>query len=290
MLFRLPKYTYYGNLLQFLSVALVVHCGLSNIKEFSPISHLVEAFLASYLHSCYRHCKWLLLRFEMSPSGRWVLQQILSNLWCFPSNARCNRYKWYQKIKNKQTKELPGLLPCLWQWQVLQAEQMEVTGKCWCFMEVLADCNYLWSKDFLTRKSTFIFNSDKWIFLPGIWLIALNCANFGILPQTAVELQHSLCEKASSSFPVASATCSGSQTPSDNVLCSLSPSCSRFHAYSSHPPVIYFQGNGCSFFCNIFSHLYLPWNVGPELCILFWFAIACSGFISAHRRLQLGLT
>lgn len=65
-----------------------------------------------------------------------------------------------------------GLLTCLWQWQVLQAEQKEVTRECWYFVEVFADCNYLWSKDFLTRNNTFIFDSNERIFLPGIWLIA----------------------------------------------------------------------------------------------------------------------
>lgn len=45
------KYTYYGSKLEFLSVALVVHCGLNNGKDFSPLSHLFEAFLAIFLHS-----------------------------------------------------------------------------------------------------------------------------------------------------------------------------------------------------------------------------------------------
>lgn len=53
------------------------------------------------------------------------------------------------------------------------------------------------------------------------------------------------------------------------------------------PQLFIFRANGYSFFCNWFSHLYLPWNGGPELCILFWFA--CSGSISASWKLQLGL-
>lgn len=154
--------------------------------------------------------------------------------------------------------------------------------KCCFCTEMFADRSYLWSKDFLTRNNTFIFNSAKWIFLPGNWLIAFwTVQTLASSHKLLWNFSIYCVRNPSPSFPVASATCSGLQTPSDNVLCSLSSSCSRLHAHSSHPhpPQLFiFRVNGYSFFCNIFSCLYLPWHGGPELCVLFWFAIACSGF------------
>lgn len=57
MLHSLLKYIYYGTMLQFLSVALVVHYGLNHGKDFRPLSHLVAAFLAIFLHSYHGPCK-----------------------------------------------------------------------------------------------------------------------------------------------------------------------------------------------------------------------------------------
>lgn len=56
MLYSLLKYTYYGNILQFLSVTLVLHYGFI-MGKILALSHLVEAFLAIFLHSYHEPCR-----------------------------------------------------------------------------------------------------------------------------------------------------------------------------------------------------------------------------------------
>lgn len=275
-----------GILLQILSIALVVHSGLSNRKDFSPLSHLVGAF-------------WLAVSIP-------IIETVDDSCWglkCYPVGDKMYFSKclvafgvflqiWHvmdindtKTIKNKQTKELPGFVTlslAVRSCRQSKRRWQESAGVSQKSLQTASICGpkTFWPEitpSFLIAPNGFFFQELGW-FLSELCKLRqppTNCCETSafIVWENLPFLPCSICHL----LRVA------------NTLrqCSLLPffilfktSCTQFPP--SHPQLFIFRANGCSFFCNIFSHLYLPWKGGPELCILFWFAIAFSGLISAH--------
>lgn len=168
------------------------------------------------------------------------------NIIAFGVFFKCRKYK---EEADQRASLLIPLFLTVGSLQVLQEEHKKRTGPYWCFQKVLSDCSDSWFKVLLTRNDACVFNSTKMIFFfPSIFFFH----KFFWLLSELCKLHH----------PAASCY----------DQCPLIPfsQCSEHHESSSKTV---FRVHGCDFVCVCVFLIYLPWDEGPELHMVFWFGV-----------------